>query len=39
MLAEHIRRSALLSLGWGLTISWIFYRLALIIAIFYFAAR
>jgi hypothetical protein len=39
MLAEHIRRSALLSLGWGLTISWIFYRLALIVAIFYFAAR
>jgi predicted DCC family thiol-disulfide oxidoreductase YuxK len=39
MLAEHIRRSALLSLGWGLTISWIFYRLALITAIFYFAAR
>ncbi len=39
MLAEHIRRCALLSLGWGLTLSWVFYRLALITAIFYFAAR
>jgi len=36
MLAEHIRRTKLLSLGWTLTITWVLYRLVLLILILKF---
>lgn len=35
MLLEHIRRTKLLNLGWALTISWIMYRLGVLILILY----
>ena len=34
MLLEHIRRSRLLALGWALTISWVVYRLLVLLFIF-----
>ncbi|NCD68834.1 thiol-disulfide oxidoreductase DCC family protein [Mucilaginibacter agri] len=33
MFLEHIRRSKLLHLGWALTISWVFYRSLVLVAI------
>lgn len=36
MFLEHIRRSRLLQLGWILTISWIFYRVIVLLFIFLF---
>jgi len=36
MLLEHIRRSELLGLGWVLTISWVAYRLGVLLLILYF---
>lgn len=34
MLLEHIRRVKLLSLGWGLTLSWVVYRVLVLLVIF-----
>jgi predicted DCC family thiol-disulfide oxidoreductase YuxK len=34
MLLEHIRRTKLLSLGWGLTLSWVCYRVLVLLVIF-----
>lgn len=34
MMLEHIRRSKLLQLGWTLTITWVFYRTAILLLIF-----
>lgn len=34
MLLEHIRRTKLLSLGWGLTLSWVAYRVLVLLVIF-----
>ena len=34
MLLEHIRRTKLLSLGWGLTLSWVVYRVVVLLVIF-----
>ena len=34
MLLEHIRRAKLLSLGWGLTCSWVVYRVVVLLVIF-----
>lgn len=31
MLLEHIRRTKLLSLGWGLTVSWVAYRIIILL--------
>ncbi len=33
MFFEHIRRTTLLQLGWGLTVSWVFYRLLILFII------
>jgi hypothetical protein len=33
MLLEHIRRAKLLSLGWGLTLSWVVYRVVVLLVI------
>ena len=33
MLLEHIRRTKLMSLGWGLTLSWVAYRLVIFLMI------
>lgn len=35
MLLEHIRRSRLLGLGWPLTISWVLYRLLVLLSILF----
>jgi hypothetical protein len=35
MLLEHIRRSKLLGIGWALTISWVLYRIILLVIINY----
>lgn len=34
MLLEHIRRSSLLKIGWTLTITWVLYRIAVLLIIF-----
>ena len=34
MLLEHIRRSSLLRIGWTLTITWVLYRIAVLLVIF-----
>ena len=34
MLLEHIRRSKLLKIGWMLTVTWILYRMAILLIIF-----
>lgn len=33
MLLEHVRRTKLLSLGWGLTVSWVCYRVVVLLVI------
>ncbi len=33
MLLEHIRRSSLLKIGWALTITWVLYRIAVLLII------
>ena len=34
MLLEHIRRSSLLNIGWTLTITWVLYRIGVLLVIF-----